>query len=109
MSKALTIQQLKLLKSNTRLVRAHLNQVPLVPKQYSTGGQQPLYGITKQGDAYLRSLVVSGARAVVRTAKNKQDSLSRWALAEEAKLVHNRGVVARQEGYRSAEFQTAVA
>ena len=93
----------------------------LVPKQHSTGGKQSLYGITKRGDAYLRSLVVHGARAVVRTAKSKQDALSQWALALEARRGHNRAVVAvankiirmawvvvaRHEHYRPAENQMA--
>lgn len=37
----------------------------LVPKQNSSGGKQVLLGITKQGDRYLRSLLVHGARAYV--------------------------------------------
>lgn len=59
----------------------------LVPGQYSSGGKTRLGRITKAGDAYLRSLLVMGARAVVAAAKNKTDTLSRWALA----LEHRRG------------------
>ncbi len=53
----------------------------LVPGQYSSGGKTRLGRITKAGDGYLRSLLILGARAVLAAAKNKTDSLSRWALA----------------------------
>jgi transposase len=53
----------------------------LVPGQYSSGGKTRLGRITKTGDAYLRSLLVMGARAVLNAAKGKTDSLSRWAVA----------------------------
>ena len=50
----------------------------LVPRQFSTGGKTVLLGISKRGDRYLRSLLIHGARAVVRAAKRKDDRLSRW-------------------------------
>jgi len=50
----------------------------LVPKQHSSGGKTVLLGISKRGDRYLRSLLVHGARSVVRLAANKDDRLSRW-------------------------------
>ena len=50
----------------------------LTPKQHSTGGKARLLGISKRGDAYLRQLLVHGARSVVRTAADKEDPLSRW-------------------------------
>ena len=37
-----------------------------------------LLGISKRGDRYLRSLLVHGARSVVRAARRKDDRLSRW-------------------------------
>ena len=54
--------------------------IGLVPGQYSSGGKARLGRITKAGDAYLRSLLVLGARAVLNAAAGKTDSLSRWAL-----------------------------
>lgn len=59
----------------------------LVPSQYSSGGKARLGHITKAGDAYMRSLLVLGARAVLNAARNKTDQISRWALA----LVERRG------------------
>ena len=40
----------------------------LVPGQYSSGGKTRLGRITKAGDAYLRTLLVLGARAVLNAA-----------------------------------------
>lgn len=52
--------------------------VGIVPGQHSSGGKDKLLGISKRGDAYLRTLLIHGARAVIKTAKDKDDSLSRW-------------------------------
>jgi transposase len=43
--------------------------VGLVPRQNSTGGKQRLGGISKQGDRYLRRLLIVGAHAVLRHAQ----------------------------------------
>ncbi len=48
----------------------------LVPKQCSSGGKQILLGISKRGDTYLRTLLIHGARAVIRFAENKGESES---------------------------------
>ena len=50
----------------------------LTPGQYSSGGKQRLGRITKAGDAYLRSLLVLGARAVMANVGDRQDKFSRW-------------------------------
>ena len=42
--------------------------IGLVPRQNSSGGKERLGGITKQGDRYLRQMLVVGALAVVRYA-----------------------------------------
>lgn len=41
----------------------------LVPRQHSTGGKQRLLGISKRGDSYARTLLIHGARAVLRAMK----------------------------------------
>ena len=43
--------------------------IGLVPKQHSTGGKERLGSITKQGNRYLRWLLVAGAMAVIRYAR----------------------------------------
>ncbi len=53
----------------------------LTPKQHSSGGKDRLLGISKRGDSYLRTLLIHGARAVIRTAEHKQDRLSQWITA----------------------------
>jgi transposase len=68
--------------------------IGLVPGQYSSGGKARLGRITKAGDPYLRSLLVMGARAVLNAAKNKTDSISRWALALEQRRGYWKAVVA---------------
>jgi len=45
----------------------------LVPRQHSSGGKQNLLGISKRGDSYLRTLMIHGARAVIRFAENKAE------------------------------------
>ena len=60
---------------NGRQVAAWLG---LTPGQYSSGGKQRLGSITKAGDAYLRSLLVLGARSVMANLGDKQDTFSRW-------------------------------
>lgn len=50
----------------------------LVPRQESSGGKPKLLGISKRGDVYLRTLLIHGARAVVKTAAKKDDAQSCW-------------------------------
>lgn len=63
--------------ANGRQLAASLG---LTPRQHSSGGKDRLLGISKRGDAYLRTLLVHGARSALRTAKSKDDRLSQWAL-----------------------------
>jgi transposase len=48
----------------------------LVPKQHSSGGKQNLLSISKRGDAYLRTLLIHGARSVIYRAVQKPESCS---------------------------------
>jgi transposase len=66
----------------------------LVPRQYSTGGKTRLGRITKRGDGYLRTLLMLGARAVLQSAMQKTDRLSRWALAVRARRGYHRAIIA---------------
>ncbi|MGH6741219.1 MAG: IS110 family transposase [Bradyrhizobium sp.] len=66
----------------------------LVPRQYSTGGKARLGRITKRGDAYLRTLLMLGARAVLQSAAHKTDRLSRWAMALRARRGYHRAIIA---------------
>ncbi len=66
----------------------------LVPGQHSTGGKTTLLGISKRGNAYLRTLFIHGARAVLRHSAKKTDRFSRWAQALLARRGHNKACVA---------------
>ncbi len=50
----------------------------LVPRQHSSGGRPTLLGISKRGDSYLRTLLVHGARSVVRYAEGKTNPAADW-------------------------------
>ena len=50
----------------------------LTPQQHSTGGKTRLGGISKQGDRYLRRLLVVGATAVMRHAKKNRTPMTDW-------------------------------
>ena len=65
-----------------------------MPGQYSSGGKQRLGHITKGGDLYLRSLLVLGARAVLVAAKNKTDTVSKWAISLAERRGYWRAIVA---------------
>jgi len=51
----------------------------LTPRQNSSGGKERLAGITKMGDRYLRTLLVSGACSVLFRCKRHDDALRIWA------------------------------
>jgi transposase len=70
---------------NGRQVSAWLG---LVPRQASTGGKPVLLGISKRGDCYLRSLLIHGARAVMRSAKTQDEERYHWG----RQVMHRRGV-----------------
>lgn len=53
----------------------------LVPRQNSSGGKQRLGGISKQGDRYLRRLLVVGARTIIRHARSKAPVGAPWIMA----------------------------
>lgn len=52
--------------------------IGLVPKQHTTGGKDRLGGITKQGNRYLRWLLVVGATAVIRYAQKHGTKSRPW-------------------------------
>jgi transposase len=60
--------------------------IGLVPREHSSGHQRQLGRIIKRGDAYLRTLLIQGGRAVLRAALMRQcagralDPLQTWAL-----------------------------
>lgn len=66
----------------------------LVPRQYSTGGKPFLGRITKHGDAYLRTLLIHGARSALIRMANRNDPLAQWAASLTARRGFKRACVA---------------
>lgn len=59
--------------------RNYAASLGLTPRQHSSGGRTRLGQITKQGDRYLRTLLIHGARAYLRVVDKKTDGKSAWA------------------------------
>ncbi|CAH2936261.1 MAG: Mobile element protein [uncultured Paraburkholderia sp.] len=55
---------------NGRQLAAWLGRVP---RQHSSGGKPKLLGMSKRGDAYLRTLLIHGARSVIYRATQRND------------------------------------
>ena len=76
--------------SNFKNGREFAAYLGLVPRQYSTGGKAKLFGISKRGDSYTRTLLIHGARAVMyslMTGRTPEQRQSKWL----AELVERRG------------------
>lgn len=72
----------------------------LTAREYSSAEKRRLGGISKQGDVYLRTLLVHGARSALCAAVRAQqqgrplDRLRSWALATEQRCGRNKATVA---------------
>ena len=64
------------------------------PRQRSSGGKARSGAITKRGDVYLRTLLVRGARALLRTLERRNDAKSTLAKALKACRGNNVAAVA---------------
>ena len=58
--------------------RDYAASVGVVPRQHSSGDKQVLLGISKRGNRQLRTLLIHGARAVLKYSSDKSDPLSLW-------------------------------
>ncbi|MFS2155646.1 IS110 family transposase, partial [Rhizobium sp. Rhizsp42] len=72
---AATVADASLFRSGRQLAA----WIGLVPRQNSSGGKDRLGRISKQGDPYLRRLLVIGAHAVLRFSKKGKTAPTRWA------------------------------
>ena len=68
--------------------------VGIVPRQYSTGGKQKLFGISKRGNHYLRRMLIHGARAVLLRVKYDTGGLGQWMRRLAQRAPRNKVVVA---------------
>ena len=62
----------------------------LVPRHRGTGGRVRMLGISKRGDTYLRTLLIHGARSVLKSSKAPPP----WALRLAARRPENVAIVA---------------
>jgi len=60
---------------NGRELAAYLG---LVPRHRASGGRTTVLGISKRGDRYLRTLLIHGARAALRTSERRGDQRGAW-------------------------------
>ena len=68
--------------------------VGIVPRQYSTGGKQKLFGISKRGNRYLRRMLIHGARAVLLRVKYDTGGFGQWVHRLAQRAPRNKVVVA---------------
>lgn len=68
--------------------------IGLVPQQHSSGGKSRLLGISKRGDAYLRTLLIHGARSVLIRVACRKDARSVWLQELISRRGYNRATVA---------------
>ena len=70
----------------------------IVPRQFSSGGKARLGTITKRGDAYLRTLLVQGAKSTLQSAlkvdPQKATRLQRWAVELYGRAGYHKTLVA---------------
>lgn len=66
----------------------------LVPKQTGTGGHTQLGSISKHGDRTLRTLLIHGARTVIRWANRHDHAQSRWIRGLVERVGKNKAAVA---------------
>jgi transposase len=65
-----------------------------VARQRSSGGKARYGRITKRGDVYLRTLLMHGARALMRHRGGREDRKRRWAMAIGERRGFNQAAVA---------------
>jgi transposase len=70
----------------------------VVPRQFSSGGKTKLGRITKRGDAYLRTLLIQGARstmqAALRRPPTRRDRISTWIVQLAQRVGYHKTLVA---------------
>jgi len=70
-----------------RSSRDYAASLGVVPRQHSSGDKPVYLGISKRGNRQLRTLLIHGARAVVKHCSGKSDPLNQWL----QRLVERRG------------------
>ena len=66
----------------------------LTPRQNSSGGKAKLGAITKQGNRYIRKMLVVGSRSALRVAGKRKGALADWIVALRARKPERLAAVA---------------
>lgn len=66
----------------------------LVPRQNGSGGKTRMLGVGKDGNRYIRQLLIHGARSVLIKASTKSDPLNLWAMKKWKERGFNKACVA---------------
>jgi transposase len=73
----------------------------MTPREFSSGNRRKLGHISRQGNVYVRTLLIHGARAALLAAQRcqartpeKLTRLQRWAIETAARIGHNKAAVA---------------
>ena len=80
--------------------RSFASWLGLTCREYSSGQTRRLSRITKQGDRYLRTMLIHGARAALMAARRKAANgrqltrLETWVVNTQARIGHNKATVA---------------
>lgn len=72
---------------NYQSSRDYAASLGVVPRQHSSGGKLVYLGISKRGNRYIRTLLIHGARSVLKNCGKKKDKLSLWLQS----LIERRG------------------
>jgi len=80
--------------SNFKNARQFAAWLGLVPRQNSSGGRTQLLGISKRGNAYLRTLLIHGGRALVQLARTRVAWAGSWLSQLVGRRHHNVAAVA---------------
>jgi transposase len=74
--------------------RDYAASLGVVPKQHSSADKLHYLGISKRGNRYIRTLLIHGARAVLKNCTKKTDKLSLWLQGLVARRGFNKAAVA---------------
>jgi len=73
----------------------------MTPREFSSGDRRKLGHISRQGNVYVRTLLIHGSRAALLAAQRcqartpeKLTELQRWAVETAARIGHNKAAVA---------------
>jgi transposase len=86
-----SVGNIHLFKNGRRLA----SWLGIVPKEHSSGSSRRMGRISKQGDPYLRTLLIHGARSALNAAQAKQKKdqplthLQQWAVKKAGELRHS--------------------